>query len=683
MIFATKKQHNRGAAMLLATLFFLAISVVIVLGIAAPIIKQVKIGTDTIHSVESYYLSEGALEDGTYRILNSKTLASGDTYVVNGYTTTVTLTTTAGGKTIETYTSRDGLVRKMQAQVTEGVGAAFNYAIQSGAGGFNITGGSQIVGNIYSNGSVKISGGSSVTGGVTAANPSATSTDQSNDTPSTISSCSSSNCITFGNSSGTQDIAQSFRVSSSQSLNSIAFYLKKVSTPADITVKITTDNAGKPSSTALITSTIAASSVTTSFGWVSASLAAYPILDPDETYWVVLDAGSNASKYYVIGANTSGYTSGSSAIGAWGGTWASTSPSTLDSYFRLYLGGGNSYIGNQTPSYVGEATIGSGGTGNAWAYYVGGANVAGNLYCQQGAYNNKSCDTSKGLPTPSGYPISDAVIAQFKGDVDNALPDTFTGGWTYNGNLTINYLGTTTTSLRQVNGNLTLNCSSNPANFGDIYVTGTLSVSSGCQMNADNVKVGGDVTIGNVGATMDSLNAGSDVLITGGGVLTVGPTKVAGDISVQSTLSMKGTLWVVGNLTQSSGATTRLNASYGTNSGVIVADGYLDLSGGGTFNGSGQTGSYIVLATTSNCPVGAGCGTHNAIDLSGGAGAVVLVAQNGTMSMSGGTSAKAMVANRIVVSGGARINYDSGLADLNFSSGPSGGWNVTSWKEVQ
>jgi len=29
------------------------------------------------------------------------------------------------------------------------------------------------------------------------------------------------------------------------------------------------------------------------------------------------------------------------------------------------------------------------------------------------------------------------------------------------------------------------------------------------------------------------------------------------------------------------------------------------------------------------------------------------------------------------------ITYDSGLADLNFSSGPSGGWNISSWQEVE
>lgn len=677
--------HNtkqKGAAMLLATIFFLAIATTIVLGIAVPIIKQVKIGTDTINSVESYYLSEGALQDGTYRVLNSKSIASGDTYIVNGYTTTITLTTTASGKIVEAYSSRNGLVRKTQAVLSEGIGAAFNYGVQVGVGGFYITGGSSIAGNVYSNGSIKVGGGSTITGGAIAANPPATTTDQSNNSPLPISSCTSSTCVTFGNSGSTQDMAQSFYVSNESPLNSIAFYLKKVSTPGDITVKIVADNAGKPGSTIIMSGTVSASSVTTNFGWATSTFPTYPILDPAQKYWMVLDAGSNASRYYMIGANTNGYNNGSTAIGTMGGTWASTTPATNDIYFQLFLGGGNSYIGNATPSYVGEATIGTGGVGDAWAYYVGGATVSGNLYCQLGAYNNKSCNTGHSLPTPSTFPMSDAVINQFKSDVDAATPDTYTGGWTYNGNLTINYLGTSTTSLRQVNGNLTLSCNNN-ANFTDLYVTGTLTVNSGCQMNADNVKVDGNATINNDGATIDALEVGGNLTVTSGGVLTAGPVKVEGNASIQSTFSVRGTVWVVGNLTLTSGGTVRLNSSYGTNSGTIVADGYLDLSGGGTFGGSGQTGSYVVLLTTSNCPVGAGCGTHNAIDLSGGAGAVVVVAQNGTLKMSGGTSAKAMVSNRIEVSGGGQVQYESGLANLNFSSGPSGGWDITSWKEVQ
>jgi len=29
------------------------------------------------------------------------------------------------------------------------------------------------------------------------------------------------------------------------------------------------------------------------------------------------------------------------------------------------------------------------------------------------------------------------------------------------------------------------------------------------------------------------------------------------------------------------------------------------------------------------------------------------------------------------------VEYQSGLADTRFSSGPSGGWRISEWKEIQ
>ena len=50
--------------------------------------------------------------------------------------------------------------------------------------------------------------------------------------------------------------------------------------------------------------------------------------------------------------------------------------------------------------------------------------------------------------------------------------------------------------------------------------------------------------------------------------------------------------------------------------------------------------------------------------------------------MVGGSGARAMTAYRVVIGGGASVTYDAGLVDLSLSSGPSGSWSVTSWKEV-
>jgi hypothetical protein len=62
---------------------------------------------------------------------------------------------------------------------------------------------------------------------------------------------------------------------------------------------------------------------------------------------------------------------------------------------------------------------------------------------------------------------------------------------------------------------------------------------------------------------------------------------------------------------------------------------------------------------------------------------VVLNAQNGTISFTGSASAKEATAHKMSLSGSTTVNYESGLANMNFNSGPSGTWNVNSWKEIE
>ncbi len=85
-------------------------------------------------------------------------MASGDTVVVNGYTTAITLADNPTGKTITATANRGGLVRVMRANVTLGTGIAFHYGIQSGQGGFLLQNSSSVTGDVFSGGSVSASG---------------------------------------------------------------------------------------------------------------------------------------------------------------------------------------------------------------------------------------------------------------------------------------------------------------------------------------------------------------------------------------------------------------------------------------------------------------------------------------------------------------------------------------------
>ena len=75
------------------------------------------------------------------------------------------------------------------------------------------------------------------------------------------------------------------------------------------------------------------------------------------------------------------------------------------------------------------------------------------------------------------------------------------------------------------------------------------------------------------------------------------------------------------------------------------------------------------------------CEGNNAVSINGGAGAVILIAQNGVMSLNGAVNVKQVTAYKIMASGGTTVTYDGGLANVNFSNGPSGAWNVQRWSE--
>jgi Tfp pilus assembly protein PilX len=468
---------------------------------------------------------------------------------------------------------------------------SFRYGVQAGTGGFVMSGGSQLNGNVYSNGNINATTGVVITGSAIAANPPALAADQVNDSPTPISTCTASTCITYGNATATQDFAQSFSPGISAPMNNIEFYLRKQGNPGNATVRIVTDNAGTPSTTQLMSGTLTASSVTSSFGWVTVTMPTTPILDPSQTYWIVLDGNSNASNYYVIGANNNGYANGTARIGRYTSTWSNTTPSGLDGYFRIFMGGGTSMIGGNT--YVTGVYVGTGVADEAWANRVQGATVSGPLYCQTGSHTNKPCNTSRSDPPAQPMPLSDNNIQAWKDEAE-------AGGVT-----------------------------------------------------------SGNVSVGWAGAT-------------------IGPRRITGDLTVGGggTLVVSGTLWVEGNITISGGGEVHLSPSYGPNSGAIVTDGRVTLSGGSDFAGSGTPGSYPFLITTSACPVAPNCGGNNAISLSGGAGTVALVAQNGNVQINGGSSLKAVTAKQITMTGGATLEYDAGLISDVFSSGPGGSWTV-------
>lgn len=589
----------RGAIILVALLFF-AIFTLLATSMLSSAVLYDKVARHSLSESQALALAEAGIDEATSR-LNQSSSYTGETNTALGAGTfTVAISTIDSSTKLVSVTSyipnSTNPISSKTVKAKVAVSAdtvSFRYGVQSGAGGFTLGGGSTVNGSIYSNGSISATSGARITGSATAANPPSLTADQANNTPATIASCTSSTCITFGNASATQDFAQSFAISTANQSNSVQFYLKKVGSPSDATVRVVTDNSGAPSTNVLLTGTLSASTVTTSFGWVSVTLPTSPVLDPSQTYWLVIDAGNSSSNYYVIGANSGGYASGTAKIGQYGSTWSATTPTGLDGYFAYYLGGGTSMIGGN--SYTTGAYVGTGSSDDAWAHTLMGVTVSGTAYCQNATFTSKSCTTSRADPTAAALAVSDANMDDWE-------------------------------TTAAAGGTLT----------GDQHV--------------------------------DYHNA------------LLGPKKIVGNLIVDGggTLTLSGPLWVTGTVTVTGGGKIALASSFGTGSSYIISDGYMSLSGGGSLSGSGQSGSYLIMMTTSACPAASGCSGNNAITLSGGTSAVGLVAPDGTAYVTGGVTVKTVSAKQVTLDSGATLNYDTGLANTSFSSTSGGSWTVQS-----
>lgn len=594
------KKENKGAAMLVAVIFLLFISIAIISGLIVPSVREYQTASENINSKRSYFLAESGVEDALYRILTDRPITSSENITLGSNSTTTTITSDGNQKEIVSLGDVLDYNRKVNISVSSGKSESFGYGLQAGQGGVVLDGSSGINGNVYANGTISGCSSCFISGTAVSANSPALNLDQSQkegDGSNIYSSTTQSN----------PDLAQSFQLSSSGPVNKVSIYVKKNTGTGPATIKIVNDSNGSPGSIvyamSATTGNVWYQSVFDSYVWKDVSFTTNPLLYSGTTYWIVLDNGTaSATSYYSWQGSVGGrgYANGVGKRGTLGGSWYDTTPSGQDLFFKVYTGGVTGLI--QGTSQYNQLKVGTAGTGSARAATVNFVKVtgSGNIYCHSGGGNNKSCVTNEADPSYVPFPISD-------GDIQDWKDEASTGG-TYSGNYNTPDYGNSTLGPKLINGNL------------------------------------------NVGGS--------------------------------HTLYVTGTLWVKGNVTVSGSGKIVLDASYGASSGVIVADGWLDLGGSGKLNGTGQTGSYILFATTSYCDVSF-CSNHNAIDVSGSAGSVVLYAPYGTVSFLGSARAKAVVAYKMSLSGSTEVNYETGLESMYFSGGSSGGWSIGDWKETQ
>lgn len=538
-------QHTCRGQVLIMTIVFMAIFLTVFVGFVNYMTLYARTERATVAQVQAIAIAEAGIDKAIYQ-LNQNANYGGETNTSlgNGTFTTSVSSVDSNTKRISVTgyvpnSTNPVAERTVKASANIDVSVvSFRYGVQVGEGGITMDNNSQVNGNMYSNGD--ISGSGTITGDATVAGGTQPTTDQQ----WTVQNSS----YNLGDVSARADLAQSFKPATTTTLNRVSLYLKKVGVPSDITIKIVTDNSGKPSKTVLATGSISASTITSAYSFADAALATPPNLTTGTTYWIIAIATVNASNYYTWGDDTAdAYTNGT---GKYSTNWNASSPvwTTIgaDLDFQTYMGG--------TITSLDGITV----NGNAWAHSLTNCTVGGNATYQ----SISSCGVSGTSipintdPSPAPMPISDAQIAEWE--------STATAGGVLAGPYTIN--GSQTLGPIKINGDLTVNGTLNIS--GPIWVNGNITLSNNSHVN---VSAG----LGNNGAVLIADKPSSPS--TSGKIILSNNVVVAGNGNVGSYALL---------ISMHTGvADTAINASNNVASVIIYAPhGKIDVNNNATAN---------------------------------------------------------------------------------------------------
>lgn len=158
----------------------------------------------------------------------------------------------------------------------------------------------------------------------------------------------------------------------------------------------------------------------------------------------------------------------------------------------------------------------------------------------------------------------------------------------------------------------------------------------------------------------------------------LGPVKIEGDLLIEggAELIITGTIWVTGDITIRNPSTrVHLASSYESASGVIIGNSLIDLEGGSDSFGSGEPGSYLMYISTSVA--------NPAITIEQATKVDILYSNTGWIKIAQTSNMRSANAYGIHVANNSGLTYEIGVESAFFTSGPGGGWLVTSWREIE
>ncbi|MBI3019821.1 MAG: hypothetical protein HYY60_00635 [Parcubacteria group bacterium] len=173
----------------------------------------------------------------------------------------------------------------------------------------------------------------------------------------------------------------------------------------------------------------------------------------------------------------------------------------------------------------------------------------------------------------------------------------------------------------------------------------------------------------------------------------LGPVKINCDLTIagNAAVTLRGTVLVAGNVTVKNTSSVRIDPSAGEKSVAIIAHNPSDMLAGSRveinnqafFAGTGAEDSYILVVSRNRSAEDGG--SVRAIDIANqsDAGALLVYAPHGEILIQNKTVLREVSGYKIHLKNSAEVEYKTGLANLLFDAGPSGGYDILEWREVE
>lgn len=179
----------------------------------------------------------------------------------------------------------------------------------------------------------------------------------------------------------------------------------------------------------------------------------------------------------------------------------------------------------------------------------------------------------------------------------------------------------------------------------------------------------------------DAAQAGGTIIgnyeLGGSDTASLGPKKITGNLEIEDSavLTLTGTLWVAGDVEVKNSARVKLASSYGATSGVIVADGTITLQNNSISEGSGNPDSYLIYLSTNS--------SNPALVIKNNAIADILYTSQGWLEVQNNAQLVEVTGYGIHLKNSSVIQYEMGLQDAKFTSGPGASFELSSWQEIE